>query len=318
MGGLYLGIEIGGTKLQLGVGTGSGGPLEALERCEVDPLRGAEGIREQIAQIGKMLIARYDVRRIGVGFGGPVDAASGRVITSFQIDGWEGDPLCDWCRGTLGLPTVLENDSNLAGLGEARFGAGCGSRIVFYSNVGSGIGGALVIDGTLYSGGTGAAVSEIGHLRVGLEAVRPEDDVESIASGWGIAEQARVRLREETREQTSSAAELRAQCDGDVEALTGKMIVDAASQGNALAKDVLAIAIRGYGWALAQVVTLLAPNVLVIGGGVPQIGERLYVAPLRDEVERYVMPPLRGTYQLVPAALGEEVVVHGALALAAG
>ncbi len=318
MDGLYLGIEIGGTKLQLGVGSGTGGPLEVLERCEVDPSRGAEGIREQIAQIGKMLIARYDIRRIGVGFGGPVDAASGRVITSFQIDGWDGDPLCDWCRGTLGLPAVLENDSNLAGLGEARFGAGLGSRIVFYSNVGSGIGGALVIDGRLYSGGTGAAVSEIGHLRLGLEAVRPEDDVESIASGWGIAEQARVRLHEEAREQTSSAAALRAQCDGDVEALTGKMIVEAASQGNALAKDVLAVAIRGYGWALAQVVTLLAPNVLVIGGGVPQIGETLFLAPLRDEVERYVMPPLRGTYQLVPAVLGEEVVVHGALALAAG
>ena len=85
-----------------------------------------------------------------------------------------------------------------------------------------------------------------------------------------------------------------------------------------MAKDVLAVAIRGYGWALAQVVTLLAPNVLVIGGGVPQIGETLFLAPLRDEVERYVMPPLRGTYQLVPAVLGEEVVVHGALALAAG
>ncbi len=315
---MYLGIEIGGTKLQLGVGSATGEPLVALERCNVDPTRGSEGIRQQIAGTAKSLIDQHDIQRIGIGFGGPVDAAGGRVIRSFQIDGWDGFPLCDWCRETLGLPTVLENDSNLAGLGEARFGAGRNSRIVFYSNVGSGIGGALVIDGALYLGGAGAAVAEVGHLRPGPDAVEPDQTVESVASGWGIAAQARTRLVDTRTQQQEAADQLLSRCSGDVEQLTGKMVVGAAVQGNPLAAEVFGDAIRSYGWALAQVVTLLAPNVLVIGGGVPQVGETFFFAPLREQVERYVIPPLRGTYNIVPAALGEEVVVHGALALAAG
>ncbi len=315
---MYLGIEIGGTKLQLGIGSATGGPLVALERCSVDATHGAEGIRQQIARIGKALVDRHGVQRIGIGFGGPVDAAGGRVIKSFQIDGWDSYPLCDWCRQILGRPTVLENDSNLAGLGEARFGAGRNSRIVFYSNVGSGIGGALVIDGALYLGGAGAAVAEVGHLRPGPDAVESDQTVESVASGWGIAARARARLIDGRAQQQEAADQLLAQCGGEIEQLTGKMVVGAAVEGNPLAAEIFRGGIRSYGWALAQVVTLLAPDVLVIGGGVPQVGETFFFGPLREEVDRYVMPPLRGTYKIVPAALGEEVVVHGALALAAG
>ena len=315
---MYLGIEIGGTKLQLGVGSGSGGPLTALERFDVDPRRGAEGIRQQIARIGRPLIEQYAIQRIGIGFGGPVDTASGRTIKSFQIEAWDNFPLCDWFRQNLGLPALLENDSNLAGLGEARFGAGKNARIVFYSNAGSGIGGALVIDGTLYEGGAGAAVAEVGHLRPGPDAVNPDDNVESIASGWGIAARARARLSEARQEDRHANADLLEYCGGSIEQLSGKMVVEAVDRSNPLATEIFGHAIRTYGWALAQVVTLLAPNVLVLGGGIPQIGETLFLAPLRDEVERYVMGPLRGTYKIVPAALGEEVVVHGALALAAG
>ena len=314
---MYLGIEIGGTKLQLGVGSGKGGPLETLERCDVNSTGGADGICQQIAKIGKRLIDKHDIRRVGIGFGGPVDATRGRVIKSFQIEGWDGFPLCDWCREALGPTAVLENDSNLAGLGEARFGAGRDARVVFYSNVGSGIGGALVIDQTLYVGGVGAAVSEIGHLRPGLDARGPDSTVESIASGWGIAAQTRASLRLAELDQAEAAEELLAHCDGDINQLTGKMVVEAACQNNALATEVFSNAIRTYGWALAQVFTLLAPNLLVIGGGVSQVGETMFLSPLRNEIDRYVIPPLRGTYELVPATLGEEVVVHGALALAA-
>jgi glucokinase len=314
---MYLGIEIGGTKLQLGVGSGAGGSLIALQRHKVDVRCGAEGILQQIARSARALINQHGIQRIGIGFGGPVDAAAGRVIRSFQILGWDGYPLCDWCRDTLGLPTLLENDSNLAGLGEARFGAGRDSRIVFYSNVGSGIGGALVIDGSLYVGGAGLAVAEIGHLRPGPQAIESDQTVESIASGWGIAARTRVRLGQAGGRDRHAADQLLARCGGEPAQLTGKMVADAAAEGNWLAVEVFREAVRTYGWALAQVVTLLAPDVLVIGGGIPQVGEKLFLTPLREQIERYVMPPLRNTYAVLPAALGEEVVVHGALALAA-
>ena len=96
------------------------------------------------------------------------------------------------------------------------------------------------------------------------------------------------------------------------------MVAQAAAEGNEVAKEVLDHACQALGWALAQVITLLAPEVVVVGGGVSLMGEQLFFSPLRAEVERYVFPPLVGSYRLSPAALGELVVVHGAVALAAG
>lgn len=339
---MFLGIEIGGTKVQLGVGSGHGGPLAALERLEVKPEDGAAAIREQIARLGGPLLKRHRITALGVGFGGPVDAEAGRTIISHQVEGWKDFPLAQWCRQTLGLPTVIGNDADLAGLGEARFGAGQGHRVVFYSNVGSGIGGALVVDGQRYRGSGGVA-SEIGHLRPGLQSERPDQTVESIASGWGIASAARDRLadpishplgpltrgvrpsqpeavRQRLIEREAAdeefAADLLQRCDGRADRLTAAIVAQAATQGNLLACEVFSRACRAYGWAVAQVITLLAPEVVVIGGGVSLAGEALFLGPLRKEVDRYVFPPLRGTFQIVPAILGEEVVLHGALAIA--
>ena len=313
---MLLGIEIGGTKLQLGVGSGGGPPLEAISRLDVEPQRGAEGILRQIAESAKPLITRYGVTRIGVGFGGPVDSNRGRVIVSHQVEGWEDFPLVEWCEKTLGVPTLLANDSDSAGLAEARFGGGKGHRVVFYNNVGSGIGGALVIDGQLYRGGAGVA-SEIGHLRPGLDAERPDQDLEATASGWAIAAHAR-QLVHEGRFPRAHVSDLTARCEGDIERLTTKILAEAAEAGNPLALAVFDRACRAVGWALAQAITLLAPNVAVMGGGVALAGETVFLGPLRSYVQRYVFPPLRETCRIVPAALGEEVVVHGVLSLAGG
>ncbi len=313
---MFLGIEIGGTKLQLGVGRGDGTPPAALERLEVDRRQGAEGIRRQIAEAGRRLIAGHDVRGIGIGFGGPVDAAAGRTVKSHQIEGWNDFPLADWCRQTFSLPAAIANDADAAGLAEARFGAGRGGRVVFYITVGSGIGGALVIDGNVYPGGTGVA-AELGHLRPGLPCDRPAMTVEAAASGWGIAAAVQARLAESKETEDKSVADLLSRCDGRIERLTCKLVAQAAGAGNVLARELFRHAVQTLGWAVAQMITLLAPNVVVLGGGVPQAGESLFFAPLRREVGRYVFPPLADRFRIVPAALGEEVVVHGALAVAA-
>ncbi len=312
---MFLGIEIGGTKLQLGIGPGDGPPLVALTRQKVEPKQGAESIRQQIQQLGKTLIERHEISAVGIGFGGPVDVAAGRTIISHQVDGWKDFPLADWCRRSFNLPTVLANDSDLAGLAEARFGAGRGHRVVFYSNLGSGIGGALVIDGELYRGGAGVA-SELGHLRPGPPSARPDQTVESIASGFAIAAAARQRLIDRQGTDQQAAADLLRRCGGQPDRLTATIVARAASEGNPLAQDVFNYACRTFGWAVAQMITLLAPDVVVIGGGVSLVGEELLFVPLYDYVTRYVFPPLQGTFEIVPAKLGEEVVVHGALALA--
>ncbi|MGD0897060.1 MAG: ROK family protein [Thermoguttaceae bacterium] len=311
--GLFLGIEIGGTKLQLGVGRGDGTPIVELQRAEVDQRRAAD-IRRQIEAVARPMIEKYAPRAVGFGFGGPVDAQAGRTVKSHQVEGWDDFPLAQWCRQTLGLPARLSNDADAAGVAEARFGAGRKDRVVFYITVGSGIGGALMIGGQLYGGGRGIA-SEIGHLRPGLDAEEPERTVESAASGFGLAAKARAILNQ--RPTDPRAAALLRRCGAEPEHLSGRMVVEAAGEGDPLACEIFQRGLRTLGWAIAQVVTLVAPEVVVLGGGVPLAGESLFFEPLRREVARYVFPPLTGSYRLVGAELGEEVVVHGALAIAA-
>lgn len=334
---MLAGIEIGGTKLQLGVGKGDGSKLTALERFDVDPDGGAEGILGQIQAAMPTLIRRHEITGVGVGFGGPVESATGTCIKSHQIDGWDSFPMTSWCRASFDLPATVGNDCDCATLAEARFGAGAGHDSVFYVTVGTGVGGGFYCDGRLH-GLNRPAIAEIGHLRPGLHADRPEATVESIASGWGISAAAQDRvsgfvatnLESRRRQRTGGQrgmtglgetesechADLRQRCNQDLEQLTAKHVAQAAQDGNAVAVEVLLHACESLGWAIAQVITLMAPEVVVVGGGVSLIGEQSFFVPLRAQIERYVFPPLKGSYQVVPAELGELVVVHGALARA--
>lgn len=337
---IYLGIEIGGTKLQLGIGSEQARLIDVC-RLEIDPRGGADGILHQIQRAGCDLIARHRPVRIGIGFGGPVDAVAGRVIRSHQIDGWDDHPLVAWCSENLGLPACLGNDCDLAALAEARFGAGRGYGSLFFVTAGTGVGGGYVLDGQVQGSGR-PAFAEIGHLRPGLQADRPDQTVESLASGWGIAAAARAEIQGDvslrlnrfgdTRPIDRTAGrqvadrpdieavfrrDLLERCGGDLERLTAKDVACAASEGNQLALNVLRNASEVLGWAIAQMTTLLAPEVVVIGGGVSLMGESLFFAPVRDAVSRYVFPPLMHANRIVPAALGELVVVQGAIALAA-
>lgn len=315
---MYLGIEIGGTKLQLAIGSGDGSELVALERLQVDPSHGADGIRRQIERTGCSLLEQHTVTRIGIGFGGPVNVARGQVTKSHQISGWDGFPLVAWCERVFGVATQMDNDCNVAALAEAQFGAGRDQPVVFYVTVGTGVGGGLVIDGKPF-GTRRPAVAEIGHLRPGLPCANPDATVESLASGWGIVAQAHARLRHAAQEssQDGDYADLRTRCGGDLRRMTAEIVSQAAGEGNSLARDVLDHAIEALGWAIAQVITVLAPHVVVVGGGVAKMGAAMFFEPLRTQVRRYVFPPLCDTYQIVPSTLCDRVVIHGALALAA-
>ncbi len=314
---MYLGIEIGGTKLQFGVGLGDGSDFVAFERRDVQIALGGAGIREQIRDVGRELVARHNVQRVGYGFGGPVLGARGIVQISHQVSGWDNFPLVEWTQQELGVPTTLGNDCDVACLAEACFGAGRDAGSVFYVTVGTGIGGGLVFDRRIH-GTNRPAAAEIGHLRPGLDAIGYSDTVESRAAGPGIATSSQGTLTQLIALGNSSAdlGDLLNRCNGRVETLTTKSIGEAALAGNQLARAEYVTATRVLGWAIAQVITVVAPEVVVVGGGVSLVGEEVFFAPLRNAVQQYVFPPLANSYQLLPAALGESVVVHGALALA--
>ncbi|MCI0701595.1 MAG: ROK family protein [Planctomycetia bacterium] len=315
---MFLGIEIGGTKLQLGMGHGDGQIL-ALWRGVVNPSEGSEGIRKQIVNAVPELLAKAKVDRgalkgVGIGFGGPTDDTTRTVIKSHQIEGWDGFPLADWISDLVGVPSVLCNDADVAGLAEALFGAGKGLSPIFYITIGSGIGGGLIINGEIYCG-VGRGAAEIGHLQVYAEGVERDYymmPLEDVASGWAIANEGAGYM--EGREYRDTP--LRRLSDRDPAKVTGQLVAEAAREGDEDALRIIANAQEAIAQAICQVIVLLCPRRIVIGGGVSLMGEELLFEPIRRFVARDVFPPFAGLTDIVPAALGEVVVVHGALALA--
>jgi glucokinase len=305
---MFLGIEIGGTKLQLGLGRGDG-VIDALWRGTVNPAEGGDGIRRQIVAAVPELLAgakvdRSALRGVGIGFGGPVDDATRTVIKSNQIAGWDGFPLADWVGDLTDVPAVLGNDADVAGLAEALFGAGKGVSPIFYITVGTGVGGGLIIDGEIYRG-VGRGAAEVGHLKVGMDSI---ELVEDLASGRGIE---RTVVLESLQSMDRDA--LIRQSAGQT--VTAKMTAEAARAGNRHASWAIEQALIALARGICNVIALLCPRRIVIGGGVSLMGEDMFFEPLRRLVRESVFEPFRELTDIVPAELGEEVVVHGALAL---
>ena len=298
---MFIGVEIGGTKLQIGVGTGDGVLVGDVVRLKVEPSKGAQGILSQVPDGVRRALSehRLEMNRVeamGVGFGGPVDSTSGRTIKSHQVDGWEDFELASWFESVFGLRTRLGNDSDVAGLAEATLGAGRGAETVVYSNIGSGIGGALVRRGELYTG-QGIGSMEIGHLRmIASDPDRPWLTLEELSSGWAMNRIAQTVLNDKNATVVELAAAVKA---GDHQA--------------ALAWS---DAVERWGVAFANVATLLCPNRFIVGGGVALQGD-LLLTPLREVFRRNIFPPFADRCQLVLAELGETMVVQGALLLAA-
>jgi glucokinase len=319
---MFIGIEIGGTKLQLGVGAGDG-TLTGLWRGAVEVAAGAEGIRRQIqAAVPELLhgagVERSHIGGVGIGFGGPVDDATRTVIKSHQIEGWDDFPLADWISDLLGWPAVLGNDADVAGLAEALFGAGKGLSPIFYITIGSGIGGALVINQEIYRG-CGRGAGEIGHLPICGFYVTDSGSVinyggplEQCASGWAIERIAEGKVWE--RKNRDSLLSETAEQAG--RAPSARDVAAAAAQGDEVALEILDGVCRDLAGHICTVIGLLCPRRIIIGGGVSLMGEALLFKPLRHLVSECVFAPFAGCYDIVPAALGEEVVVQGALALA--
>jgi glucokinase len=298
-----LGIEIGGTKLQI---VAAQKPTRILRRwrATADRAGGGPAIQRQIEAGLREILAGEQPSAIGVGFGGPVDVAAGRIRCSHQIEGWEGFPLRDWIARISGVPVVVENDSNTATFAEAIHGAGRGFDPVFYCNFGSGVGGGLVVGGGIYHGAP-PGEAEFGHLRLD----RSGATVESRCSGWAVDR----RLRETIIANPGSAL---ARLAGTTEGGEALHLAAAIAAGDSSAAAVLDDVAADIAFALSHVVHLLHPGVIVIGGGLSLVGE-----PLRAAIETALPANVMEAFHPPPAvrlaALGEESVPVGSLELAA-
>jgi glucokinase len=299
---MVIGIEIGGTKLQLVLGDRSG-TIHQRSKLAVDPTRGAAGIRQQIQEALPKLAAASSVTAIGVGFGGPVDWKLGRICRSHQIEGWSEFDLASWLQQIAGVPARIDNDANVAALGEAWHGAGRDSNPVFYVTLGSGVGGGLVVDGTIYHGAP-PGEAEIGHIRLDRQGTI----VESRCSGWAV--DARIRNLK-TREPDS----LLCRAPDFGRGGEAKHLPAALKQGDPAALELLRELADDLAFGLSHVIHLFHPQVVVLGGGLSGVGE-----PLRAAVERaashFTMQAFAPGPRIALAGLGEDAVPVGALLLA--
>lgn len=312
MESVYLGIEIGGTKLQLVIGDAEGNILRR-KRLLVETEKGGEGIRQRIAENLPALVGDSRLVGVGVGFGGPVDWRTGRTCCSHQVKGWSDFPFGTWLSELAQAPTRIDNDGNTAGLGEALSGAGRGFNPVFYVTLGSGVGGGLVVDGRIYHGAT-PGEAEIGHVRLD----RSGAIVESRCSGWAVD----ARIREAIQEAPGSAlarlvAGRTAPGEAPRQGGEARFLVQALAERDPVAQKILSETAVDLGFALSHVTHLFHPETIVLGGGLSLIGE-----PLRDAVGEalslFVMDAFRPGPKVQLAGLGEDAVPVGALLLARG
>lgn len=312
------GIDIGGTRQSLALVQPDGTVVYRARRTSPPDADGPtlfEGVCALLAEaLARARAAGWQVAAAGAGFGGPVETDAGIVRTSHHVPGWSGFPLRQALTERFGLPAALENDARAATLGELHFGAGRGHRHLVYINIGTGIGGGLVLDGRLHRGATTTA-GEIGHMRV-----RPDGPLcpcggrgclEALASGPSIARRARSAVMQDP----AAGEVLLAAAGGDPQALTSRHVVTSAAQGDPLAARLVEETAEYLALAVTSLVNLLNPTLVVFGGGVSEAGE-LLLRPVRRRVRQWALPAAGEAVTIVQASLGYDAGVIGAAALA--
>ncbi len=298
----FLGIEIGGTKLQIVVGDAQARILER-HRFSVDRAGAAAGIRRHIETALARIIPATAPIAIGVGYGGPIDWRTGKVCCSHHIEGWSDFELGQWLGGLGHVPVFADNDANVAALGEAFHGAGRGHNPVFYVTLGSGVGGGVIVDGGIYHGATPGEV-EIGHLRLD----RSGTILESRCSGWSV--DARIRALQSSEPQSLLTRLSREQPGNEA-----RHLGEALRQNDSIAQRLLREIAEDLAFGLSHVTQLFHPQVLILGGGLSNLGEPLRAA-VAQALPQWTMKAFTPGPKILLAGLGEDVVPVGALQLA--
>ncbi len=315
---LTIGIDIGGTKVAGGLVTEKG----RLARSMEVPTLADKGLKTSLGQVMGLITRLLDhaggkenLRGIGICAPGPLNPKTGIVICPPNLPGWRDVPLARLVTERFGLPTLVENDANAAGLAEVLIGAASGCQDIFYVTVSTGIGTGIIIDRKIYHGKNGVA-GEGGHVVVDCNSpyvcgCGTRGCIEAIASGPGMARRARVRLEQEQ----AAASLLRTLSGGNPGSITPKMIAAAARRGDPVARSVLDETGFYLGVWLGAMVSLFDPEAIVIGGGVSQIGKPLF-DKIRETIPNYTINrDVVSTLPIVPAKLQRDVGVFGAASL---
>jgi len=266
-----VGVDIGGTKVAAGLVDRNGEIKTQVRTPMAAHGEGSEGLAAVVSAIDLLLDRdakpRPLIRGIGICAPGPLDPATGVVINPPNVPCWRNFPLAAEIERVYRVPVKVENDANAAALAEAYWGAGRGYRHIFYAGIGTGIGTGIVFDGRIYNGRTGAA-AEGGHMSIDyhgpLCGCGKPGCIEILAAGPAIARRARAKLASE-KTPASTILDL---AKGNIEAVTSEMVGHAYAGGDQLAKQILQETVKLLSLWLSNIVDLLEPDVIIVGGGV--------------------------------------------------
>jgi glucokinase len=309
-------VDLGGTKILTAVVSDQG---EILARHRADtPQTGVGPVLDVITATIKA--ALHDARDpageivgVGVGAPGPLNPDSGIVFDAPNLSGWRDVPLKQSLEARLSLPVFVEHDATAAALGEWWRGAGRGVSDLIYLTVGTGIGGGIIINDQLVHGVTGTA-GEVGHMTIDVDGPpcpcgRSTGCLEALASGRAIARMAREAIAAEVRTAVLAIA------GGDPGAVEAAHVVEAARQGDRVAREIFSRAATYLGVGVANLLNLLNPARVIIGGGVSKAGDLLFDPVRRIARQRAFERPGRDA-EIVPAALGDDSGPVGVAAVA--
>ncbi len=311
---IYTGaLDIGGTKMLAGLYDGEG-QLVTRKRIETQAVQGVSQVIARAALLLRELVQEMGIspdRLAGIGCSvpGPLDSERGVVIFSPNL-GWRDVPLAALLSEMLGTHVRIDDDARCAALGEARRGGARGAQNAIYVTISTGIGGGVILNGSIYRGSHGCA-GEVGHMTLDINGppctCGNMGCFESLASGTAIATRARqaVLHGDET---------LLARFRAEPALLTAEQVIDAANRGDAVASHILETTGMYIGIGLAAIATTYDPEVIVLGGGVIQ-PDGLLFQKARETFRARVISPLGSLVRVVPAQLGDESALYGAATL---
>lgn len=309
--GLVAGIDMGATHMGAMIANCAAQVMEEKETL-IDIARGPAACIEEadalLREVTEKAGARIeDLLAIGLGVPGPIQAEAGMVVAPPIMPGWDRFPIRATLEKRWKRPVSLNNDAELGAVGEWAYGAGRGVHNLAYIKVATGVGAGLLLDGHTYRGATGSA-GEIGHLTVDFDGelctCGNRGCLETLASGPAIARQAQRAV--------SAGQQTQLSLPNNGHSITASEVAAAASQGDLLSQRIIAEAGEQLGIAIANLVNLINPNMVVVGGSVAQIGD-LFLEPVRREVQRRSLPASVRAVQITTALLGNRSSLLGAV-----
>jgi len=307
-----IGVDIGGTKVAVGLVDANGKILRS-ERAPMIANDGpSSGLAAVVAAVNSLDADAFAIKAIGICAPGPLDPFTGVVINPPNLPCWRNFPLAAEISKTWKIPVKVDNDGNAAALAESLWGAGKGYRNVFYATVGTGVGSGIVFDGHIYHGRTGAA-AEGGHVTIDYHGPRcacgKYGCIEALAAGPAIARAARERLAAD-----SSQSIMLSLAAGKIEDVSSEIVGQAYANGDAVAREVLEQNVEYLTIWLGNIVELLEPDVIIMGGGVSSLLHPFF-GQIRKKLPSWCLNSRSNEIPIVLTHYGSDAGIAGGAAL---